>query len=117
MWRRGRPRRFGLRLPRRRLHLLFLLLFRWSRLAARGGFWKRVVVIMTLEAFTCLKLTLTLPTGLAEQWGDFLFGFVIAVALVTPGLTLGGRRLAHVLDGRARVLIVRRWEPSFHHFE
>src|SRR3954466_15712178 len=69
MWRRGRPRRFGLRLPRRRLHLLFLLLlFRWSRLAARGGFWKLVVVIVTLEAFTCLKLSLMLPTGLVEQW-------------------------------------------------
>src|SRR4051812_34715345 len=117
MQRGGRPRRSGLRLPRRRLHLLFLLLFRWSRLAARGGFWKLVVVLVTLEAFTCFKLSLTLPTGLAEQWGDFFFGFVVTVALVAPGISLGGRRLAHVLDGRARVLIVRGWEPSFHHLE
>ena len=72
---------------------------------------------MTLEAFTCLKLTLTLPTGLAEQWGDLLFGLIVAVAFITPGIALGGRRLAHVLDGRARVLVVRRREPSFHHLE
>src|SRR4051812_33412756 len=116
MWWQGRPRRFRLRLPRRGLCLL-LLLFRWSSLAARGGLWKLVIVVMALEAFACLKLTLTLPSGLAEQWGDLLFGLIVTVALIPPGIALGGRRLAHVLDGRARVLVVRRWEPSFHHLE
>ena len=40
---------------------------------------------MTLEAFTCLELALTLPTGLAEQWGDFLFGFTSLPALPLAG--------------------------------
>ena len=59
-------------------------------MAARGGFWKLVVIVMALEAFACLKLALTLPTGLAEQRGDFFFGFIVAVALITPAPPLAG---------------------------
>ena len=81
-------------------------------MTARGGLWELVVVIMTLEASARLDLALTLPAGLSDQRGDFLFGLFLVV-LVAPR----GWRFAYVLGGWPRALIVRRWEPPFHHLE
>src|SRR3954470_1355997 len=109
-----------LRLPLwRGLHLLLLLLLlRRSGLMARGELGKFVVVIIvTFEASTRLELALTLPASFANQRGDLFLGLGVVVAPAAHDAASGRRRLAFVLDGRARILVVCGWEPSFHHLE
>ena len=71
---------------------------------------------MTFKASTRLEFALTLPASFADQWDGFFFGLVV-VAHVALGVSLGGRRLAPVLDGRARVLVIRGRKPPFHHLK
>ena len=84
----------------------------------RGVFGKLVVVIvMAFEASTRLELALMLPASFANQWGGLFSRLVVVVAPVALDTALGRRRFTPILDGRARVLIIRGWKPPFHHLE
>ena len=80
-----------------------------------------VVIIVRLEAFTRFELVLVLPAGLANcgesDFHGLVFVVIVVITRVAPDISFGGWRLAPVLDGRARVLVVCGSKPPFHHLE